>query len=462
MTFSELEGEAETLLPRLAARIEQRLAGELDAAALARIRRRFLELDAGLASLSLGEARILRVGLVFRMAEVLERAHRRRSRVRDLIDFYFCRGATLRHRRPGQASVFEAARSLRWRALGSGVWGATLRGRFREGPLTVRLLRLRDHRFEPLLFAEGCADLPRLASERGARVATSSGYILASEMDIEAPSRAGDPVGLLAAQGEVINPPTFPRAALLDGPGGLSIRRVGPVGFALSVGGRRFEIEGLNESEGLGRRVLAFNRIWGRGPPSSPEGAPIRVLTLLGRHLLAVDGQSEGPEEVPLIPKAGLALALPAEALSFEEAHGRIGQELRFAAPFELRAAAAAESFTPEVPPYTFSADETFGLNQLPRMAAGLRPNGDLLLAAVDGRNFACSVGMTLGQCSGLVAALGCDRALNLDGGDSKRMTIDGLVLDRPGCELEWDPSPDTDTSAPIRPVYSALLWRPR
>jgi len=78
-----------------------------------------------------------------------------------------------------------------------------------------------------------------------------------------------------------------------------------------------------------------------------------------------------------------------------------------------------------------------------------------LLLAAVDGRNLARAPGMTLGTTARLLRALGCTRAMNLDGGSSKRMLLDDRILDLPTTELLAGGEPGT---APVRPVHTALL----
>lgn len=86
----------------------------------------------------------------------------------------------------------------------------------------------------------------------------------------------------------------------------------------------------------------------------------------------------------------------------------------------------AREDFRGSAPPVTFSQDETFDRNLLPRMGAGLCADGELVFVAVDGRNLDRALGLTLRGTSELLASLGCVRALNLDGGSSKRMVIAG------------------------------------
>ena len=89
-----------------------------------------------------------------------------------------------------------------------------------------------------------------------------------------------------------------------------------------------------------------------------------------------------------------------------------------------------AEDFQKSAPPVTFSQDETFDQNLLPRMAAGIDSQGTLFFAAIDGRNFHRAPGMTLEQTARWMQALGCITAMNLDGGSSKRMVVQNQVVD--------------------------------
>ena len=76
----------------------------------------------------------------------------------------------------------------------------------------------------------------------------------------------------------------------------------------------------------------------------------------------------------------------------------------------------------------------------------------------MDGRNFARAPGLTLGSTARLMQALGCTRAMNLDGGSSKRMILGERVLDLPTTELLADGDPG---EAPVRPLHTALLLLP-
>ena len=73
-----------------------------------------------------------------------------------------------------------------------------------------------------------------------------------------------------------------------------------------------------------------------------------------------------------------------------------------------------------------------FGIARNPRTMAGVTRDGDLLLVTVDGRQPGYSVGLSFTEESRLMRALGAVQSLNLDGGGSTTMVVDGTLLGRP------------------------------
>jgi hypothetical protein len=72
-----------------------------------------------------------------------------------------------------------------------------------------------------------------------------------------------------------------------------------------------------------------------------------------------------------------------------------------------------------------------------PRTAVGHRSDGTVLLVTVSGRGADGSAGMTLRELAGFFVRLGASDALNLDGGGSTTLVIDGEVQNSPSDGLE-------------------------
>lgn len=83
-----------------------------------------------------------------------------------------------------------------------------------------------------------------------------------------------------------------------------------------------------------------------------------------------------------------------------------------------------------------------FSLNRHPRTAVGLTEQGKLLLLTVDGRH-ARAQGLSIPELAKLMHALGCVHALNLDGGGSTTMWLNGFphqgVVNYPSDNKQFD-----------------------
>ncbi len=461
--FAALEAAAGSDRQPLAAEIVSVLSQEIDHDQALLFARRFVSV-AGLLDHLAAErpaGRILRVGLWQRLWDVLAAAPPRALRVRAVGDFYCSQAAVVTHRRSAGPSLADRVNALAWTAVAPGVAKACLAGPTRSGPVHINLLSV----------APGCTisawdnrgeSLVEETHRRGLVAATSGGFFLYSEADIAPPSARHDLVGLLVSEGVVVSPPVLARTALVVGSDGeRNIDRIGPDDALVHLRDGRVlapQTPGSRAPVGSGRTgrrlpVLAFNRAWGE---TTPGGAGTAVV-VVGQEVVAVAAGSVG------VPLNGLVLQLPPGEPP--PVPGPVSWSLRRAlasamagGPRLLRDGVVdldrqKDDFAGSAPPVTFSQDETFDQNLLPRLVAGLRLDGTLILAAVDGRNLHRAPGMTLRGSAGLLARLGCTEAMNLDGGSSKRMVVQGQTVDLATTEVVAQGSP----RARMRPVHSAL-----
>jgi hypothetical protein len=98
-----------------------------------------------------------------------------------------------------------------------------------------------------------------------------------------------------------------------------------------------------------------------------------------------------------------------------------------------------------------FDSDITLGRH--PRAALGIA-SGRLVAVACDGRSRR-DAGLTLEELAHLMATLGCEIALNLDGGGSTSLVSGGRLVNRPYADIDV-PEPGG------RAVSTALLFLPR
>lgn len=78
---------------------------------------------------------------------------------------------------------------------------------------------------------------------------------------------------------------------------------------------------------------------------------------------------------------------------------------------------------------------ELFAERRHPRSAIGLHPDGTVFLVAVDGRHPGHSEGMTMEELTEFLEQLGLTEALNLDGGGSTTLVVEGSIANRPSDE---------------------------
>lgn len=113
-----------------------------------------------------------------------------------------------------------------------------------------------------------------------------------------------------------------------------------------------------------------------------------------------------------------------------------------------------------------YKCDSSFCKKQ-PRTGIGVTAENKILLVTVDGRQKRYSVGMNLFQFGRLFQSLGAVYALNLDGGGSTTMVVDGEVKNRPSDGSERSvgsavlvlPGPDPDE--PVPQPYSSPTTAP-
>lgn len=420
--------------------IEQTLGGEVDADQAAMFARRLGSVRSLLRRI---DHPVLDTALVARAVELLVGPAPRALRIRALADFYYSQAARLHHQSTTPARALDAlVADAVWHAVGPGLHHTKLTGPGPAGPVHINVLRGDRIAIRCVHLAGNTAPLHEIAREQGAAAAVSGGFFLYSEPDIPPPLARRDPVGLLIQDGRVRSGPTLRRATIWQDASGIHIDRVGPEGWTVSVADTPVEIAACNRSAS---GPSWFNRACGHHAPE--PGLQVRGNTARGRgrtiDLLggvlahtACD-RFEGP--VQWHTPAGWSQAMAG------------GPMLLGPGPtLDL----AHEDFAHDAPPITFSRDETYDENLLPRMAAGLDHTGRLFLAAIDGRNFDRAPGFTLRMTADLMRALGCVHAMNLDGGSSKRMAIGDRCVDLATTEVVAAGAAPSKTRA----VISAIL----
>lgn len=449
--FCALEGPLDAVVVDLCRRIRQELVPEVDAHQAEMFAERFRSVDRLLAEEADAGSRVLRVGLVERLRQVLDEGGETRAlRVRGVVDFFYSQAALHWHaREDGEApALSEWASQVVFREVRHGVDRASLVGSTVRGPQHIQILRVQpgvaDLDVVDAWKAWGPEqDLLARVDAAGALAAFSGGFFLYSEPDLCADCCRHDPVGLVMGEAGVASPAVFSRAALVqrvDGAFGIQVLGLGSHEVRLGDGSWGRPTAWVNRARAARADGVALvgERVVG-------VGADLPV-PLNGVVLQAVDGRP-----VQASPGDRVAWRLPGVRAGVSGGpvlvrNGTIGFDL------------AVEEFAGTAPPRTFVDDETGDRNLLPRLAAGLTADGALLVAAVDGRNAERALGLGLHDLGEVMVALGAVHAMNLDGGSSKRLVVDGALADLPSIGVQGRGV----QVAEVRPLHTAVLVRLR
>lgn len=101
--------------------------------------------------------------------------------------------------------------------------------------------------------------------------------------------------------------------------------------------------------------------------------------------------------------------------------------------PVLVRNGQVVEDFTPE------QTLPSFLTSNHPRTAVGIKENGTWVFVVVDGSSYRLFGGMSIKELAELMLTLGCVEALNLDGGGSSTMVVNGKVINEPCGKIEKD-----------------------
>ena len=319
-----------------------------------------------------------------------------------------------------------------------------------DAPQSVRLLRLDPVRVR-LSSALATADIPGrarvldIARRHGAVAAVNAGFF----------SPPGEPVGLLRVDGRLVSDTRRHRGAvaILDDGRGVRLRfgqAAARVRLRFRVGGawRSVPIDGVDTVRSPGRLVLftpASGATTGTnsGREWTIESATRRDGTrVLRASLPSSRGDTAIPADGYVLSRSGPAAsaslaALPrATDVRIEETIDVLGGSRQADWQRASTVIGGAGLLMRDGRRLTAWAREQlskgFETTRHPRTVVGRDRNGAIWLIAVDGRQPGRAVGMTFLELQDLLGRLDVTDALNLDGGGSTTMVVEGEVVNRP------------------------------
>ncbi len=238
--------------------------------------------------------------------------------------------------------------------------------------------------------------------------------------------QTGVPLGTLMINGKMYTGPIYNRVAMGIFDEGFDMARLELNAQVKSFKGN-IKIDNINQPRMLSTHVIVYTPEWGSFAPPSPK---------YGKQIAVEDGKiiSIGAQSMP-IPHNGYVIVGPEERLSKLYRAKHVDLDIKTIPNWDNVKHIISGG------PYLVKNGEIFvdmteqklgaigGKN--PRTAIGYTQDGNFIMVAVDGREGA-SVGLTLKELAWFMKSIGCTNAMNLDGGGSTVMYVNGRVVNMP------------------------------
>lgn len=266
----------------------------------------------------------------------------------------------------------------------------------------------------------------KLQSRRTITTIAKSGNAIAAINGTYFKPQTGVPLGTLMIDGKIYTGPVYDRAALGIFDDGFDVARV-QLNAEIIGRGVKVKVDNINQPRMLSTYVLVYTPEWGKYSPYAPK---------YGMSLRVADGQITKASANPLeIPENGYVISGPKKLLEplLKDKDAKLDiktipewknvKHIISGGPYLVKNGEVFVDMTAQ------KLGAVGGRN--PRTAVGYTSDSNLILVAVDGRE-GSSIGMTLMELAGFMKSIGCVGAINLDGGGSTVMYVNGKVVNNP------------------------------
>lgn len=236
----------------------------------------------------------------------------------------------------------------------------------------------------------------------------------------------GVPLGTLMINKKVYTGPIYNRVAMGIGNNEYKMAQV-QFNSTLKAGRENLKIDNINQPRMLSTYVLLYTSDWGQTSPTPPKYG-VNIAIKDNKISTISYGSTAIPENGYVIsgPKAKLEPFFSAKKISLDIKMLPEWENINHiisGGPYLVKDGSVFIDVTAQ------KLGAITGKN--PRTAIGYTAENEFIMVTVDGREQA-SVGMTLGELAAMMKAFGCINAMNLDGGGSSVMYVNGRVVNNP------------------------------
>lgn len=272
---------------------------------------------------------------------------------------------------------------------------------------------------------------PALASDTLARKSTISSIarrnnsIVAINGTFFKP-QTGVPLGTLMINKKMYTGPIYDRVALGIFDNGYDMARI-QLNATLKTWNSSVKVDNINQPRTLSTHVLVYTPEWSKIAPPCPK---------YGKQIAVKDNKIiEVSTSQLAIPENGFVVVGPAQQLDKIAQSKDVKLDIATMPEWDNvnHIISGGPYLVKKGQTYIDTAEQKLGAigGRNPRTAVGYTPNGHLIIVTVDGREKS-SIGMTLIELAKFMKSIGCYNAMNLDGGGSTVLYVNGQVVNHP------------------------------
>lgn len=236
----------------------------------------------------------------------------------------------------------------------------------------------------------------------------------------------GVPLGTLMINKKMYTGPVYNRVAMGIFNDRYDMARI-QLNASLSAGGKSVKVDNINQPRMLSTHIIVYTPEWGKIAPLSPKyGTQIAVSN--NKVINVAASQLE-------IPQDGFVVVGPAQKLGQFVNEKNVKLDMLTTPDWSdvNHIISGGPYLVKNSNVYVDIAEQKLGSigGRNPRTAVGYTADNHLIIVTVDGREKA-SIGMTLTELANFMKAIGCYNAMNLDGGGSTVLYVNGRVVNHP------------------------------
>ena len=299
---------------------------------------------------------------------------------------------------------------------------------YNKKPVRINVVEVSQNVNEELIVEPAIASQTLAARTKISKIATREDALVAINGGYFKPE-TGTPLGTLMINKKFYTGPIYDRVALGIFDEGYDMARV-QLKAEIKTNKGEIKVDNVNQPRMLSTHVIVYTKDWGEHTPPSPK---------YGTQIVVENNKIIKYSSSPnTIPENGYVIVGPESKLNAFKDAKKVKLSLRTSPDWENVNHIISGG------PYLVKNGEIFvdmteeklasigGRN--PRTAIGFTADNHLIMVTADGREGA-SVGLTLNELAALMKQLGCINAMNLDGGGSTVMYVNGQVVNKPAVQ---------------------------